>query len=87
MFGRVGPPYHFEFTLAHEHQADRAPSQDDLVVFYLPDEAVRRTAIARMRAAGFEPVPSFNPYWDRQGVTFEDPDGYRAVLQNAGWPA
>jgi hypothetical protein len=38
-----------------------------------------------MRAAGFAPVASFKPYWDRQGVTFEDPDGYRVVLQNAAW--
>jgi hypothetical protein len=30
-------------------------------------------------------VAAFNPYWDRDGVTFEDPDGYRIVLQNAAW--
>jgi len=29
---------------------------------------------------------SENPYWDVNGVTFEDPDGWRIVLQNAGWP-
>lgn len=28
---------------------------------------------------------SFNPYWDRLGVTFEDPDGYRVVLQRDAW--
>jgi hypothetical protein len=39
-----------------------------------------------MRAAGFPPVPSFNPYWDRDGLTFEDPDGYRVVLQHGAWP-
>jgi hypothetical protein len=38
-----------------------------------------------MQNAGFVPVGSFNPYWDRQGVTFEDPDGYRIVLQNSEW--
>lgn len=38
-----------------------------------------------MQAAGFAPVPSVNPYWDRQGATFEDPDGYRVVLQNGEW--
>jgi hypothetical protein len=42
-------------------------------------------AVESMRSAGFEPVPAFNPYWDRNGITFEDPDGYRTVLQNAGW--
>lgn len=86
MFGRPGAPYHFEFTHARGHPAGRAPTQDHLVVFYLPDETAWRAAVARMRAAGFEPVASFNPYWDRQGVTFEDPDGYRVVLQNVRWP-
>jgi hypothetical protein len=38
-----------------------------------------------MAKAGFAPVESFNPFWDRDGLTFEDPDGYRAVLQNAAW--
>jgi hypothetical protein len=36
-----------------------------------------------MMAAGYWPVASFNPYWDRSGRTFEDSDGYRVVLQNA----
>jgi hypothetical protein len=30
-------------------------------------------------------VRSYNPYWEEAGVTFEDPDGYRVVLQNAEW--
>ncbi len=30
-------------------------------------------------------LPSYNPYWDPQGRTFEDIDGYRVVLQNAAW--
>jgi len=42
---------------------------------------------AMMRSAGFQPVPSFNPYWDRNGAAFEDLDGYRIVLQNAAWEA
>jgi len=37
-------------------------------------------------AAGHAPVPSFNPYWDVDGKTFEDPDGYRVVVQHAAWP-
>jgi catechol 2,3-dioxygenase-like lactoylglutathione lyase family enzyme len=85
MLGQEGAPYHFEFTRTRGHAAGRAPTMDNLVVFYLPDASAWRAAVARMRAAGFAPVASFNPYWDRQGVTFEDPDGYRVVLQNAAW--
>lgn len=85
MLGRRGDPYHFEFTKKEGHSAGRAPSQDNLTVFYLPDPAEWKSAVARMENAGYAPVPAFNPYWDRNGRTFEDPDGYRIVLQNAAW--
>jgi hypothetical protein len=38
-----------------------------------------------MVEAGYRPVPSNNPYWDQNGKTFEDPDGYRVVLTNQSW--
>jgi len=85
MLGRSGAPYHFEFTQAHGHSAGRAPTQDHLLIFYIPNSTDWENAVHAMQAAGFDPVTSFNPYWDRQGLTFEDPDGYRIVLQNAAW--
>lgn len=85
MVGAPLCPYHFEFTKNSRHIAGRAPTEDNLLVFYLPDEEEWKRAIERMRAAGFSPVRSFNPYWERLGKTFEDPDGYRVVFQNASW--
>lgn len=85
MLGNAGAAYHFEFTHAHGHNAGRAPTQDNLIVFYLPDEAEWRAAVERMTAHGYAPVAAFNPYWDARGKTFEDGDGYRVVLQNAAW--
>jgi|SRR5688572_32337153 catechol 2,3-dioxygenase-like lactoylglutathione lyase family enzyme len=85
MLGKEGAPYHFEFTKAKGHCAGRAPSPDNLLVFYFPSVEDWKIAVRRMRDAGFEAVPAFNPYWDRQGLTFEDPDGYRVVLQNSAW--
>jgi catechol 2,3-dioxygenase-like lactoylglutathione lyase family enzyme len=85
MFGQENAPYHFEFTCAAGHIAGRAPTLENLLVFYLPEEHVWQAAVHRMYDAGFKPVPSFNPYWDRNGMTFEDPDGYRIVLQQAAW--
>jgi hypothetical protein len=85
MLGRRGAGYHLEFTRKAGHAAGRAPTADNLLVFYLPDEADWRAAIERLERAGHRPVASFNPYWDRRGRTFEDPDGYRVVLHNADW--
>lgn len=85
----LGPPdeqVHFEFTRQRGHSVGRAPTQDHLITFYLPDRDSWQEAVTRLRAQGYEPVLSYNPYWDQQGLTFEDPDGYRVVLQNAQWP-
>lgn len=85
MLGHPGGAYHLEFTRKAGHEAGRAPSQDHLLVFYLPDRAEWQSAVNRLIASGNAPVRSFNPYWDVHGQTFEDPDGYRIVLQNASW--
>ena len=47
--------------------------------------ATWQAAVRRMETAAFALVLSYNPYWDEHGRTFEDPDGYRVVLQRAAW--
>lgn len=86
MLGQCGLGYHLEFTHQRGHQVGRAPTEDNLLVFYLPDRATWEHAVARLREQGYQSVKSFNPYWDIKGITFADPDGYRVVLQNAFWP-
>jgi catechol 2,3-dioxygenase-like lactoylglutathione lyase family enzyme len=85
MLGLAGLTWHLEFTRKCGHEVGRAPSEDNLLVFYLPDSDAWLAAVARIEGAGYDAVTSFNPYWDRRGRTFEDPDGYRVVLQNADW--
>jgi catechol 2,3-dioxygenase-like lactoylglutathione lyase family enzyme len=85
MLGQAGGTYHLEFTHRRGHPVGRAPTQDNLLVFYLPDHAHWEQAVQRMTDHGFSPTPSYNPYWDMKGKTFEDPDGYRVVLENAAW--
>lgn len=87
ILGRRGEPYHLEFTTKRDHPMGGAPSPDNLLVFYIPHAQQWNTGCARMAAAGFRVVPSFNPYWDVAGRTFEDLDGYRVVLQHATWIA
>src|SRR5262245_31466270 len=85
MLSLPGAAYHLEFTRKRGHRAGRAPTEDNLLVFYLPDEAEWKRAVQRMEGCGYRAVKAFNPYWDKQGKTFEDPDGYRVILQNARW--
>jgi len=85
MIGEPNGPYHFEFTAKSGHIAGTAPTEDNLLIFYIPNTEEWQASCARMEAAGFAPVASFNPYWDQRGRTFEDLDGYRIVLQNNIW--
>ena len=85
ILGHPQQPYHLEFTTQRGHLVGTAPTQDHLLVFYLPNHDEWEASCARMLAAGFQRVPSYNPYWEVQGQTFEDLDGYRVVLQHAAW--
>jgi catechol 2,3-dioxygenase-like lactoylglutathione lyase family enzyme len=87
MVGIPGAAYHLEFTRKRGHEAGVAPTKESLLVFYFPDPDEWKGAVDRMVAAGYAPVTAFNPYWDRAGRTFEDPDRYRVVLQNGAWTA
>jgi catechol 2,3-dioxygenase-like lactoylglutathione lyase family enzyme len=85
MLGHVGAGYHLEFTRKAGHVVGRAATADNLLVFYLPDAADWADAVRRIESFGAVPVTAFNPYWDKSGRSYEDPDGYRVVLQNAAW--
>ncbi len=78
-------PYHLEFTNHQGPSVGKAPTQDNLIVFYIADSNRWEAACNCMQAAGFNHVPSYNPYWDVVGKTYEDLDGYRVVLNNREW--
>lgn len=84
MLGHSSLPYHLEFTTQEGHDPGRAPTQDNLLVFYIVERASWASATERMEGAGFVPVKSWNPWWD-EGKTFEDADGWRVVLWNGKW--
>ena len=69
-----------EFTRHEAGSPCRAPSRDNLLVFYLDGPPVVAAVEARMAALGYPPVAPENPYWVGQSVTYEDPDGWRVVL-------
>jgi len=82
MLGLPGREYHLEFTEHEEGSPCPAPSRDNLLVFYIPDKEAIYRMIERLSAMNHSPVAPENPYWAANGVTFEDPDGWRVVLMN-----
>jgi catechol 2,3-dioxygenase-like lactoylglutathione lyase family enzyme len=82
MFGLPGASYHLEFTHHAEGSPCPAPSRDNLLVFYIPDEQAIKRLVVHMEQMGYPPVSPENPYWQAHGTTIEDPDGWRVVLMN-----
>jgi len=85
ILGHQNNLYHLEFTQHKNSLVDGAPTKDNLLVFYISKREEWKDSCLKMINAGFKNVKSFNPYWDDFGCTFEDPDGYRVVLQNKSW--
>lgn len=86
MLGHPEHGYHLELTEESGAAVPDRPDPENLLVFYVPDRVEWENVCVQMSEAGFKTVPSHNPYWDARGRTFEDPDGYRVVLENAEWP-
>lgn len=76
-----GTAAHLELTTGGAHAAPE-PHQETLLVLYLGDEEALR---GRLERTGAEPVEPANPYWAANGVTIEDPDGFRVVLVPRAW--
>ncbi|MGK0268626.1 MAG: hypothetical protein ACI8Y3_001243, partial [Paraglaciecola sp.] len=60
----------------------RAPTLENLLVHYVPDDIEFANVIDTITKSGFIKVDSFNPYWDSSAQTFEYVDGYRVVINN-----
>ena len=65
-------PYHLEFTHHIGATVGPAPTQDNLLVFYIPEDDLWKEACIKMEGAGFNVVKPYNDYWSDVGKTFED---------------
>ena len=82
MLALPGRRDHLEFTHHESGSPCPTPTKDNLIVFYVEDDAAFRELAARLQRHGHEPVEPENPYWAEKGLTFEDPDGWRVVLMH-----
>ena len=85
ILGHSKATYHLEFTHHYGTVVGRAPTQDNLLVWYVPESVAYKKLMDNLLQAGFIKVTSYNPYWDQNGSTFEDCDGYRVVITLDQW--
>jgi catechol 2,3-dioxygenase-like lactoylglutathione lyase family enzyme len=71
----------WNLTLEIVESADPvAVDHGEQLCLYFPDQQAQQAAIARLQAAGLEPVEQ-HPYWEATGaVTYLDPDGREVVF-------
>ena len=69
-----------ELELTSGPAEPRPGTEEDLLVLYLGTADEASTVAAALRSAGAAAVTSPNPYWNRWGRTFLDPDGHRIVI-------
>ena len=77
--GLPGADWHLEFTVS-DTVPNHVPDDDDLLVFYA-ETVVEFNAIKdKFIIEKIKPLTPKNPYWEKNGITFEDPDGFRIVI-------
>lgn len=77
--GKVNQDWHLEFTQTKvlvEHTFD----EDDILVFYPKTLSEFNDIIENLNKFDIRIVQAKNPYWQENGICFEDPDGYKIVL-------
>lgn len=84
MLGVPGAAWHLELVDDAEALHANPPGPEDLLVLYR-GKPLAEADLAQLGAAGGMCVKSRNPYWDENGQTIIDPDGYLLVLSHRTW--
>lgn len=82
LLGLPNGQYHLEFTSHKNGTPCSAPTKDNLLVLYIPEQEKIVEIKNRLARLGYNEVEPENPYWKGKSVTIEDPDGWRVVLFN-----
>ncbi|HEY4324166.1 MAG TPA: VOC family protein [Mucilaginibacter sp.] len=77
--GIPGADWHLEFTVS-DAMPDHHPDDDDLLVFYINSASEFNHIKEKFLTNNVKQADPKNPYWKSNGITFQDPDGYRIVI-------
>ena len=79
--GKPNLDWHLEFTKSND-LANHIFDEDDILVFYPETILEFKALINNLLNNSFSIITSKNPYWNKNGKMFLDPDGYRIVLSD-----
>ncbi|WP_334127112.1 VOC family protein [Empedobacter brevis] len=79
--GKANTDWHLEFTTSSDdvnHQFDK----DDCLVFYPETQDEYEAVIKNLEFYRIEPIQAKNPYWNINGISFLDPDGFVVIVSS-----
>ena len=79
--GKKGLDWHLEFTTSPEksqHQFD----EDDILIFYPISSAEYENILNQIELNNISVIKAKNPYWNKNGVTIKDPDGFNVIISD-----
>ena len=79
--GKEGLDWHLEFTTSTE-QAKHQFDEDDMLVFYPSSQQEYDTIINNIKQNNITILKAKNPYWNKNGVLIQDPEGYNVMISN-----
>ena len=71
--------WQIEFTES-SIQANHVFDEDDLMVLYVNSRDEMDLIEKQLKDKGVEKIKAKNPYWNKNGLMIQDPDGYRIVF-------
>ncbi len=80
IYGFPDARFHLEFTQEERGRPLPDSNTESLLVLYFQNQLHYDAMLKSLDSLDAQRVPSQNPYWDRNGVTFLDPDGRRVVI-------
>lgn len=79
--GRTNFDWHFEFTQS-DAKANHFSDEDDITVLYPDTIEEYNSLINKLLNNNISTIASKNPYWNKNGKMFMDPDGFRIIISN-----
>ena len=71
--------WHLEFTESNI-EANHVFDEDDIMVLYVESKNEMALIEKQLKAKGIKKIKAQNPYWNRNGIMIQDPDGYRIIF-------
>lgn len=79
--GKPNLDWHFEFTKS-DKKAQHFSDEDDSIVLYTETISNYNKLISNLVKYNISTIASLNPYWNKNGKTILDPDGFRIIISN-----